>query len=77
MNLEHLPHFAILSGVFGTAASVFGKLISYSEEYIKDIEFESNQTVWHIFLPNAKTKKIESVKNVYLFVYRNYFGDGR
>ncbi|XP_031640411.1 uncharacterized protein LOC116352162 isoform X2 [Contarinia nasturtii] len=39
MNLAHLPYFAIISGLFGTAASVFGKLIQ-----IKDIQFDSNQT---------------------------------
>ncbi|XP_055312661.1 transmembrane protein 42 [Sitodiplosis mosellana] len=43
MDLMQLPHFAILSGVFGTAASVFGKFISYSDEFIDNIPVDTSQ----------------------------------
>lgn len=52
MNLVHIPHFAILSGVFGTAASVFGKLISHIDELIEDIPINADQTVNYLHLSN-------------------------
>lgn len=45
MNSLNLPHFAILSGLFGTAASVFGKFISYSDELLENIPIDINQQV--------------------------------
>lgn len=45
MNSVNLPHFAILSGLFGTAASVFGKFISYSDELLENIPIDINQQV--------------------------------
>lgn len=40
-----IPHYAILSGLFGTAASVFGKFISYSDEFIDNISIDTSQSV--------------------------------
>lgn len=40
-----IPHYAILSGLFGTAASVFGKFISYSDEFIDKISIDTSQSV--------------------------------
>lgn len=40
-----IPHYAILSGLFGTAASVFGKFISYSDEVIENLTIDSSRNV--------------------------------
>lgn len=40
-----IPHNAVLSGLFGTAASVFGKFISYSDEVIENLAIDSSQNV--------------------------------
>lgn len=45
MNLSQIPHYAILSGLFGTAASVFGKFISYSDEVIANLTIDASQNV--------------------------------
>lgn len=45
MDLIQIPHYAILSGLFGTAASVFGKFISYSDEVIENSTIDSSQNV--------------------------------
>lgn len=45
MDLMEIPHYAILSGLFGTAASVFGKFISYSDEVIDNLTIDSSQNV--------------------------------
>lgn len=45
MDLKQIPNFAILSGLFGTAASVFGKFISYSDEFLDNIPIDTSQNV--------------------------------
>lgn len=45
MALMEIPHYAILSGLFGTAASVFGKFISYSDEVMENLTIDSSQNV--------------------------------
>lgn len=45
MELMQIPHYAILSGLFGTAASVFGKFISYSDEFIENLPIDTDQKV--------------------------------
>lgn len=53
-----LPHFAILSGLFGTAASVFGKFISYSDEFIENIPIDTSQAVSDVFIQTTnRTEK--------------------
>lgn len=57
MDLIQIPHYAILSGLFGTAASVFGKLISYSDEVIENLTIDSSQNVcrnFHIYCIESK-----------------------
>lgn len=45
MESMEIPHFAILSGLFGTTASVFGKLISHNDELIENIPVSASQMV--------------------------------
>lgn len=48
MDSTQIPHYAILSGLFGTAASVFGKFISYSDEVFDHVTIDSSQNVCEI-----------------------------
>lgn len=48
--IMQIPHYAVLSGGFGTAASVFGKFMSYSDYFIDKLLIESDQNVRNIFL---------------------------
>lgn len=58
MESMQLPHFAILSGLFGTAASVFGKFISYSDEFIENIPIDTSQAVSDVFIQTTnRTEK--------------------
>lgn len=70
MDLAQLPHFAILSGLFGTAASVFGKFISYSDEFIENIPIDTSQTV------SNSSFGLAGIKFKIAFLLRNYYGDG-
>lgn len=55
MELLRIPHYAILSGLFGTAASVFGKFISYSDAFIENISIDTDR--------NVKKKKTIQIEN--------------
>lgn len=57
MESMQLPHFAILSGLFGTVASVFGKLISYSDEFIDNIPIDTSQAVSDVFIQSTNKTK--------------------
>lgn len=53
MDAIQIPHYAILSGLFGTAASVFGKFISYADEVIDNLTIDSSQHVCVTSFVNA------------------------
>lgn len=70
MESMQLPHFAILSGLFGTAASVFGKFISYSDEFIENIPIDTSQAVSDVFIQTTNRTEKKTDKFLQEFLWR-------